>query len=754
MAGRKADAPILGGATADFNEHESTALITEARRLSGRHPGAMARLCSTVDPNGCPLLMSLIKQQTPAMPESERRLLRTKMETLLILGANVNGQDLETGNTAAHLAVLQRDKQILDLLKRYRVDFSRANRKQQRPFQCDDGAFRTSVEESLKLDDYETTFQREVTKARDELLECSISDIESTIEMIAQRPFFCTGPSTDCSQETSAPQRPGHQGHDANSADDFREAARTERSRRSGRTMMADDMSQSDEEDIGDGRNRRRGRGSFGAQDAIITRPQRVHPAYLASIADSDGNSLLIAAVNQRLQAARIPVLLRLGADPNYSDHFGRTALHHVCVPQNQNVGTFSVLLHAGAFTHLRAIDDTKPRTVAAMLAAPHSIAHQPSQKALQAVLDCMLPITRVAGATEPRDADARSRSSSSSGSAVGRVKSSPAPSSLAGAVAGSFGSAVGGQRGMKPSFDVLLVAGRAALAEFVRAGDVDSATFALRGVMQACKPIQRLLGELTQPVLEDIPAPSSAPKTPLPKAKKPVEDASSRLAAPSESPEKLTVEIMVPLTRENEEVDSVEMGQAVRLTPAKGCTVKELVHQVAEQFNRQLWKGGTVRVSPMPNGLLQDATLLEPEMVVEQSPLLRTKGARAFLVLENDSSDSDSDSDDDWGDSSSEEDAQSNTAVDVVTSGAQIGAPSTPTSGGGSKDRDFAQGLGHYDRDPRGVPAESPLFKKPRLVRQESANGTAIDFFSSADIYVRSRDKEQKYVSLPAPFY
>ena len=167
-------------------------LIHSAMQLESANTAAMARICSAVSDSGCPTLLTLVKQQAPDLPEDQKALLRAKMEVLLLLGANVNGQDEDTGNTAAHLAVLQRDTQTLQLLQRFKVDLGRANRQKQRPFQCDDGTFRQSVQKALKLDEYEGTFIAEIGRVRNRLLDCSTQDLEKTVREVARDKFFRT----------------------------------------------------------------------------------------------------------------------------------------------------------------------------------------------------------------------------------------------------------------------------------------------------------------------------------------------------------------------------------------------------------------------------------------------------------------------------------------------------------------------------------------------------------------------------------
>ena len=57
-----------GGEAPVFDE--SLRVLAAARRLPARRLAAMARICSTIDANGCPHLMTLIKQQTPIMPDA------------------------------------------------------------------------------------------------------------------------------------------------------------------------------------------------------------------------------------------------------------------------------------------------------------------------------------------------------------------------------------------------------------------------------------------------------------------------------------------------------------------------------------------------------------------------------------------------------------------------------------------------------------------------------------------------------------
>ena len=309
-----------GGAGAGAAFDPSGPLLQTARSLPSRSNAAMARLCSTVDKKGCPYLLTLIKQQSPVMADAQRKLLRAKMETLLVLGANVNGQDLGTGNTAAHHAVLQRDAHTLELLKRFRADFHRANCKHQQPFECDnEGEFRSSMERALNLAEYETSFAREVENARRRLFECGAADVERTVQSLLAEPFFRTATAmaaaaatttTPFSRSSDPVATTGSVGADFVDLVDADVGGDTPASHQrvgSGGIDGGDPLAVGDAPEhptvgcvvVGGGD----GGGSGTGAATAATDHDRVHPAYLVSITDHDGNSMLIAAVNQRLEA-------------------------------------------------------------------------------------------------------------------------------------------------------------------------------------------------------------------------------------------------------------------------------------------------------------------------------------------------------------------------------------------------------------------------------------------------------------------
>jgi len=676
----------------------------------------MARMCSINDAHGCPVIMTLMKQQGPHMPDRKKRLLRAKMNTLLALGADVNGQDFETGNTAAHLAVLQRDTQTLQLLQTFRVDFSRSNHKQQKPFECDEGAFRKSVQQILKLDEYERQCADAIEQARNVLLDAPTADLPKAMEKILRTtPFFRihqhapVGSGADASVGAEGRDTRSSPAHEATNTSHGRHG------RRVGNDVVGAGDHGSENDDDSDGpdgqapRARRRASDSGAAASARggggeatpFAAPKQVTTAYLASLADADGNSLLITAVNQRLHADRVPMLLRLGADPNFADHFGCTALHHVCKPANQNPQSFAALLEAGAVPSLK---DGEKRSVAALISRPHSIAHQASQKTLQSILDKYEQCVSSSASAE------RTNSPMPAGDID---DSSPFTAWMSSTVMAKH-----------------IVAAREALSQFVKASNVADTEVALQDLDVICGSVAEKLRGIGVPRQE-----SEADQTPRGVSPNSVELTSSNASsaapqsssAPVQQPE---IAIQVPLTVDNEEVESVEDGQVVVVSPAAGARVKDLLYQVAEQFNRQLWKSGSVHVSSSPTDGLDGSEALDLDAKLEDTPILKSGRARrrVFLVLDDDDSSSDSDSDG-WGDD------------DSVDSDVEIGVDHEAAS-----EAALSTDVRQYDHEEE-FHMDSPLLKKPRLTRQSSAHGTAIEFFSHHDMYERSRDKEKKYL-------